>query len=209
MHINALRHADFFQLPDLGGPKIRSLTAACAATLFRTACKTVTAWGKWTSQLDIAANEFLPAKQYYEGRRTNDLWDSQPIALNLQDAFMGFPCDYRWAPAASQLLCELTMDNHGIVSSPGDQSLKGKHIQKMIYGKFMKMSFASDIRMTIRSRLIDLFAPFSLDFDNQINLDSCIALLPKLRAGKAITVLKTWINSWATSHRSHDPIILP
>ena len=28
-------------------------------------------------------------------------------------------------------------------------------------------------------------------------------------AGKAITILKTWTNSWATSHRSHDPIILP
>ena len=73
----------------------------------------------------------------------------------------------------------------------------------------MEMHFASDIRMLIRTRLIDLFAPFALDFDNQINLDSCFALLPKMRAGKAITVLKTWSNSWATSHRSHDPTILP
>jgi hypothetical protein len=30
-----------------------------------------------------------------------------------------------------------------------------------------------------------------------------------MHAGKAITILKTWTNSWATSHRSHDPTILP
>ena len=102
-----------------------------------------------------------------------------------------------------------TIDNHGVSPRPGDLLLREKPIQKLIYGKFMEMHFASDIRMTIRSRLIDLFAPFSLDFDNQINLDSCIASLPKFRAGRAITVLKTWINSWATSHRSHDPTILP
>ena len=108
---------------------------------------------------------------------------------------MGFPCDHRWAPAASQLLCELTMDNQGANPLPGSEILNVNPIQKMIYGKFMKMHYASDIRMTIRSSLIDLFAPLSLDFDNQINLDSCIALLPELRAGKAITVFKTWINS--------------
>ena len=209
MHINALSHAAFFQLPDLGGPKFRSLTAACAATLFRTSCKTVTAWGQWVSQLDSAASEFLSAKDYFAGRRTNNIWDSQPIALNLQDAFMGYPCDDRWALASSQLLCELTIDNHGVPPVPGDLLLREKPIQKLIYSKFMEMHFASDIRMLIRTRLIDLFAPFALDFDNQINLDSCFALLPKMRAGKAITVLKTWSNSWATSHRSHDPTILP
>jgi hypothetical protein len=63
--------------------------------------------------------------------------------------------------------------------------------------------------MTIRTRLIDLFAPFTLDFDNPIHLDSCIALLRKMRPSKAMQVLKTWTNSWATSHRSHDPTILP
>ena len=209
MHINALRHADFFQLSDLGGPKLRSLTAACASTLFRTACKTVTSWRQWTSQLDIAAREFLPLQQYLKGKRTHHIWDSQPIALNLQDAFMGFPCDDRWAPAASQLLCELTIDNDGVVPVPGDGMLCGKPIQKLIYGKFMKMHFTSNIRMTIQARLVDLFAPFTLDFDSLINLDSCFALLRRMGAGKAITVLKTWTNSWATSHRSHDPTILP
>jgi len=209
MHINALRHADFFQLPVLGGPKLRSLTAACASTLFRTSCKTVTSWRQWVSQLDIASREFLPLEQYLRGRRTHHIWDSQPIALNLQDAFLGFPCDDRWAPAASQVLCELTMDNNGVAPLPGDELLCRKPLQKLIYSKFMKMHFASDICKTIQTRLIDLFAPFTLDFDNLINLDLCIALLRKMPAGKAITILKTWANSWATSHRSHDPIILP
>ena len=78
-----------------------------------------------------------------------------------------------------------------------------------IYGKCMEMCFPSHIRMLSRARLSDLFSPFALDFDNQVNLDSCFALLPKMRAGKAITVLKTWANSWVTCHRSHDQTILP
>ena len=105
---------------------------------------------------------------------------------------MGFPCDYTWAAAASQLLCELTMGSRGVVPLPGSEILHVNPIQKMIYGKFMKMHFASDIRMTIRSRLIDLLVPFSFDIDNQIA--PCIALLPNVRAGKAITVSETWIN---------------
>jgi len=209
MHINAMRHGDFFQLPLLGGPKLRSLTAACAATLFRTSCKTVTSWRQWVSQLDVAAKEFLPIGQYLQGRRSHHIWDTQPIAITLQDAFLGYPCDDRWAPATSQLLCELTMDNNGVAPLPGDTFLCEKTIQKLIYCKFMKMHFASDIRMTIRTRLIDLFAPFTLDFENSIDLDACFTLLRKMPAGKAVTVLKTWTNSWATSHRSHDPVILP
>ena len=61
--------------------------------------------------------------------------------------------------------CELTIDNQGVVPLPGGEILNVKPIQKMIYGEFMKMHFASDIRMTIRTRLIDLFAPFALEFE--------------------------------------------
>ena len=69
----------------------------------------------------------------------------------------------------------------------------------------MEIHFATELSTTIRARLTGLFAPHSLDFNNTIDLDACFALLRKMRTSDAMTILKTWTNSWATSHRSHDP----
>ena len=63
--------------------------------------------------------------------------------------------------------------------------------------------------MYIQTRLTDLFAPYSLDFNNSIDLDACFALLRKMRTSDAMTIMKTWTNSLATSHRSHDPVVQP
>ena len=73
----------------------------------------------------------------------------------------------------------------------------------------MDSYYAGDLRDTIRTRLADLFHPFSLDFENIINIDICLAEARKLGMTAFMAVLRTWINSWATSHRSHDPTILP
>ena len=130
---------------------------------------------------------FIGCKKYCHGVRTHSLWDSPPIAINLRDAYLGFPSDDRWGPAASQLLCELTMENDGVKPLPGSDLLCNKPLQKLIYDKFMKIHFVSDISMTIRTRLADLFAPYSLDFDTLIDLDACFALLRKMQASDAMT----------------------
>jgi hypothetical protein len=84
--------------------------------------------------------------------------------------------------------------------------ISAKHTaHRNVYGNFMEISFATELSITIRTRLTDLFAPHSLDFNNLIDLDACFALLRKMRTSDAMTILKTWTNSWATSHRSHDP----
>ena len=73
------------------------------------------------------------------------------------------------------------------------------------HGKFREINFATSLSITIRARLTGLFAPHSLDFNNTIDLDACFALLRNMRNSDAMTILKTWTNSWATPHRSHDP----
>lgn len=40
--LETFRHSDFFQLPIVGGPKLRSPNVACAAALYRTAAHTIT-----------------------------------------------------------------------------------------------------------------------------------------------------------------------
>ena len=39
---NALRESDYFKLHNIGGPKFRSISASCAAALFRTSLVTLT-----------------------------------------------------------------------------------------------------------------------------------------------------------------------
>jgi len=93
MATNSLRHADFFQLHKAGGPKLRSLTAASAAALFRTAAKTVPSWPQWKLQLTQTAQECLPLGDWGRGLLSPRFWDSSPIASNLDKAFHCFPGD--------------------------------------------------------------------------------------------------------------------
>ena len=52
---NALRESDYYQLHKIAGPKFRSISASCAAALFRTSLVTVTCWPRWIQQLEECA----------------------------------------------------------------------------------------------------------------------------------------------------------
>jgi len=57
---NSLTHSDLVNLQGAGGPKMRSISAACTSALIRSALKTVPGWKKWLEQLNTAADSFLP-----------------------------------------------------------------------------------------------------------------------------------------------------
>ena len=57
-------------------------------------------------------------------------------------------------------------------------------------------------------RLTKLFAPYELDFQHNINLPSCFAVLKELRASDSAEVLKTWLNGWVTSYSMHEDVLL-
>ena len=102
---NCMRHSDLFEIHKLGGPKLRSLEVSCTAALTRTALKTITHWLDWIKQLTFAHNEFLaldhlraPGQQKLsQTKLCPDYWDSQPIVLNLRDAYEGFPFSKNWS----------------------------------------------------------------------------------------------------------------
>ena len=81
-----MRTSDLYQLRKLDGPKLRSISLACAAAIFRTALATVTDWPKWISQLEICAKEFLPVDQLVKRNLTPVYWDSDSLAVNLEHA---------------------------------------------------------------------------------------------------------------------------
>ena len=71
-----MRTSDIYQLHKLGGPKLRSISVACAAATYRTALTTVTCWPSWIAQLEIRAKQFLPLTQLVKMNLT-------PTHLNL------------------------------------------------------------------------------------------------------------------------------
>ena len=156
---NTFRHGDFFQLHMFGGPKFRSLTAACAAAIFRTAQQTITTWPVWVAQLNAAAEQFLALDPLARGRRSPAIWDSQPIALNLKQAFDGFQNDPRWARPTSAFIRELTADNQGIRPPPGATCLYqlDSGIQKAIYSKLVECHFSVNLIDHLMQRIRILF----------------------------------------------------
>ena len=104
---NALRESDYVQLHKYGGPKFRSVSASCAAALFRSSLVTITSWPKWISQLEACAKECLHCDLSAIGVITPTYWDSDPLALNLKHAYHGFPNCPKWAEGCAFLINKL------------------------------------------------------------------------------------------------------
>ena len=81
-------------------------------------------------------------------------------------------------------------------------------IQSIVYEAIMKHALDSDPEPTITRRIRDMFSPYDTtaiyyEFQN------CRAALCRLKKAEALMVLKTWGNSWATSYKFHEPVLLP
>ncbi len=70
----------------------------------------------------------------------------------------------------------------------------------------MAAVLSSNIPATIDKRICDIFSPYDIPL---FNYPSICALLKQLRKHDAMRVIKTWVNSWATSYRMHEPVLLP
>ena len=198
---NALCHSDFFHLQHVGGPKIRSIVAACASAIFRTARRTLTSWPTWIKQLEVAAAEHLPLSPYAADKLSTECWDSPPIACNLREAFRGFPKDDRWCEGASHAI--------SIIQRSTAKSSASIQVQKICYDALIQYRFVDSLHHTIEKRLNDSFSPWTVDCTNHVSLSECFGTLKGCKVSVAIRVLKCWSNSWATSHRYHEDKILP
>ena len=67
--------------------------------------KTVTEWPDWVRQMQVSFNEFSAIKHLRRPGQTTlsqaslcpSYWDSLPIALNLKNAYDGFPSSKKWS----------------------------------------------------------------------------------------------------------------
>ena len=195
---NMLCHSDFLHLHKIGGPKLRSITAASTSALVRTAVKTLSRWQDWIVQLEKAAVEHLPLQTLVKDTLTPSCWDSPPLALNLREASLGLPSHPHFDFSKSDLLCRIKGTDVSKVP-----------VQKLVYKQLISIKHRNLIHDTIMKRLIKLYQPFELDFNDSISLNSSLRVLKGNRVADVLKVLKTWCNGWATSDRYHENIRLP
>ncbi len=237
MCTNAIRVTDFFDLQCIGGPKFRSVHLSAAAAIFRTAVVTVPVWPDWKRQLQTAAAEYLSVADVCSNVCSPPFWDSSPLALNLSDAFGGFRGNPKYNKGALNCIAEIAemrapeMDFLGGEFVPGAQNrscagsvlsslgnlgsrdapvfrpgMKAPGLQKSCYSHLLASVFPSDIDTIVSRRIRDMFAPFFVpNFSHSLSS----AVLRRMRKHDAMRVFKTWVNSWATSWRMHEPKLLP
>ena len=142
-----------FELHKYGGPKIRSISVACTAALTRTALKTVTEWPDWVRQMQVSFNEFSAIKHLRRPGQTTlsqaslcpSYWDSLPIALNLKNAYNGFPNSKKWSEGGAIINTRLLSMNKNRPIVPGcDFIMQSKGLQKFVYEQHMQCKFGLD-----------------------------------------------------------------
>ena len=203
---NSLDHASFFWLHLAGGPKVQSATVAARAAMCRTAYNSQNIWREWKRQLEVIAIESLSLADLGCGRRWPHWWDSTPIALNLSHAQSSFPGEPRWSVGASAAHNELT----GTALPQQSSSLTKKpKIQATFYKQLLPHRFPDKFEKFCSDRLAALLQ-LDLAPTSAFDLGESFKVLKSIRKHEAFQVIKTGINSWATSRRfDHDEVTLP
>ena len=116
--------------------------------------------------------------------------------MNLDHAFHCFPGDPVWS-AGSRL----------VVQEIGNQAVatEDPQLQSRIYRCLVTCAYPAVVEQTVTTRIRNIFRPFQVTADT-LEISSAFKILASTRMHDAMRVLKTWVNSWATSHRSHESV---
>ncbi len=125
-------------------------------------------------------------------------WDTDPIALNVKNAYYGFPNSPKWAEGGALLINKLLTLNNNKPIKPGDKFVQCKSgLQKLAYNVLMNSHYNLDFHKHMKERISTLFHPFIFNWNN-IQFDSCISALQPFNSGNVMNVIKTWMNAWTT-----------
>eukprot|EP00973_Karenia_brevis_P039409 5441033-Karenia_brevis.AAC.1 len=198
---NAFGASDFFALEAWGSYKIVSVLAQSAAILMRAALVTLCSWRPMYQILKDNAETHIDLHQVVFGRSfTPRFWDSRSIAELLFDASLGFPSSKRLAGPGRAAL--------NIFEFEKGHNPKFPHgVQTKMYNAFVSNLYADTIPMLIKKRLrvIAPLACISDPFDCGALREQVSALPPFI----VFVIIRTWANGWTTSHRMHEPRLLP
>ena len=104
-------------------------------------------------------------------------WDTDPLALNLKNAFSGFPNSPKWAEGGAMLINKLLTLNGNKPINPGDKFVQSKSgLQKLAYNSLMNSHYNLDFKKHMTERISTLFQPYELDW-NSIQFTNSISVL--------------------------------
>ena len=199
MATNALTLGDFLSLSVAGGPEFKSLSVSMYATLYSAARKTIVSWPEWCRQVKLAASEFLNASRLSQGLFFPDCWDSTPYACNLQEAYSKYPHFPFLTPGINNAIQEIR-------EAPSNDT---QSLQTITYKNLLASAFRLNVvNETIFKRVRTIFQPYDIS-ETGIDINSALSICIGLQKHDAMRILKTWCNSWATSHRLHETIRFP
>jgi len=191
MTVNEFMHLDKFNLLP-----IKSCKVSCLSAQIRCAQSTLPFFEEWLPSIHSLSMQVLPISQIATGASSPAFWDSVPFAVNLKSARSGFP--------------ELTNVNKGFseamqeVSSAHRNKTKPK-LQKILYKHLLPSIYPLSTSHLIAKRARDL-APAQADDVDLQQIEAACSLLRKLPHYACSHIVKTWVNSWATSDRFHEEV---
>ena len=194
---NSLSYNTAFSLDLLGAPSFPDLIVYLKSCMIRTACKTVSGYGVHHKALLECACEHLPFNSHKCKSAIPPGWDSPAFCSTLVEAALLLPHD----------LSNSQRDGRVPVSSSSGP-LQAKVFKQMSLGDAAR-------RLAWRKLLGDrlcILCPDEYDDPFVISeecLNGLIIVLLTLKPGPRLCVIKTLINSWATSSRMHESVILP
>ena len=151
-------------------------------------------WSNWKRQLDTLAPDVLPLGSLAAGLVSPVWWDSPPIVVNLCQAWDCFPGDSRWhsGAAAAQVAIAAAKQKQ----SPGIEP----KIQAIAYKHLLAHRFPNGFDKHCSLHIAQLLS-LDLDPSSTLDLRESFKVVRSIRKHEAFRVIKTWINSWATSRR--------
>ena len=81
------------------------------------------------------------------------------------------------------------------------------HAYEHIMSEVFRTGEESVLHEIIEYRLSELFTPYALDFQNDIDLETSLRSLQLVKGSDAVKIIKCWVNGWVTSYRFHEEIL--
>jgi hypothetical protein len=210
MATNSLDDAAVHCLPNVGGPRVRSIRALSIATLARTAFRTISEWKEDLHALQ-SVSEADPCDLLSRGQLWAKCWDSPAIASLLAHVAsgtvytkrdsIGLPAASIWIRKAQQISAAVSkITSRGLLVLEADLRFL---LQKALYEAVHTELHVDMLIPLFERRLRTVFAPLLIPLP-VIPWTEIRAILNKVGIHVAMTIIKTWAGSWCTSTRYHD-----
>ena len=182
---SSLSCAAAFSLDSLGGPRVPRFLAMAEAILLRTAFKTMSGWKEHLCTIEKYRNDFGTFHGIYKTRALSPPhWKPPAIAEILRDAVARNPEFFKIAPELS------------LVSA----------FQQKAYKHVLLKLFPPNATALVFRRLTTHF-PQHASRIGYISFERIQKILKQSQGHLSTSVLKSWLGSWTTSRRMHEPFL--